>query len=373
RERHPAPGWAGRTRVPQPDTAGRAVPGRRPDPHRPAVAAEARPPHAAGPGDPVGGRRVGLGRGGPVGWGRGRADPPGRPAHGGDPGTAGRGRDRPPGAARRDAAVLTVPAPGGARPRRAPSGRTGTRHFRCMDPPAPPGAPDVSGSPRRRPPRPGRAAAPATGYMPTNATPTDPPPAGEDPLGALRHYCRDRNPRGPSAADLERALLHLHKQVTLGQVAAEMAHDFGNLMTVMLGYSELLLTGFGPDRPERAYVAELHRAAEQASALTAQLLRFSRQSREPSGPLDLGEVVRGLTGMFALLLGPSARLIVRAAAGRGLILADASQVEQAVVNLVLNARDALAANGRIEVAVETVRLDRPLDHALGTAPAGDYV
>ncbi len=209
--------------------------------------------------------------------------------------------------------------------------------------------------------------------MPQNPRTNNNSPNGESFLNALRRSGRDDDPRGPGAAELESALIRLQKQLTLGRMAAEIAHDFGNLMTVLLGYSELLLADFAPDRTERAYLAELHQAAERAAALTGHLLSFSRQAREPVGPLDLGEFVRGLGGVLGALLSASARLTLRAEAGRGLILADASQVEQVVVNLVLNARDALTANGRIEVSVDPVRLIAPLEHALGTAPAGDYV
>jgi signal transduction histidine kinase len=205
------------------------------------------------------------------------------------------------------------------------------------------------------------------------------PPTGDDVIDALRQYVHerapDRDPPDPAAAEL--ALLQLQKLVTLGQMASEVAHDFGNLMTVMLGYSEMLLAAAGPDRPEHAYLAELHRAAERASALTTQLLGYSRRSAGVAGPVDLAALVRGLSVLLGRLLGTAARLEVVAPAGAGPVRADAKQVEQAVVNLVLNARD--AAGGRVTVAVEPVRLAAPLrpasgcPDALGTVPAGDYV
>jgi signal transduction histidine kinase len=208
-----------------------------------------------------------------------------------------------------------------------------------------------------------------------------PLPAGDELIDALRQYVHERAPQGGplDPADAELALLQLQKLVTLGQITSEVAHDFGNLMTVMLGYSELLLAAAGPagypqsGSPEREYLAELHRAAERASALTTQLLGYSRRSADPAGPLDLSAVVRGLAVMLGRLLGSVARLEVSAPAGLGFVQADVKQVEQVVVNLVLNARDAVAPGGHVAVEVESARLTAPLTHALGTAAPGDYV
>jgi signal transduction histidine kinase len=155
-------------------------------------------------------------------------------------------------------------------------------------------------------------------------------------------------------------------------LASEVAHDFGNLTTVMLGYSELLLAAADGDGPDRSYLAELHRAAERASALTAQLLGYSRPTAGAPAPLDLAALVRGLATLLGRVLGSRGRLTVTAAGGAP-VRADTRQVEQALVNLVLNARDALPVNGHVEVTVEPVRLAAPLTPALGAAPAGDYV
>src|SRR5581483_3171496 len=113
-------------------------------------------------------------------------------------------------------------------------------------------------------------------------------------------------------------------------------------------------------------------AAERASALTTRLLGYSRRSSDEPVPLDLGLLVDGLTAMLGRLLGSAARLVVTTDPAARTVMADAAQVEQAVINLVLNARDAVAVGGRVEVAVEPARLDRPLVHPLGTAQPGDY-
>jgi two-component system cell cycle sensor histidine kinase/response regulator CckA len=198
---------------------------------------------------------------------------------------------------------------------------------------------------------------------------------GDELIAALRRYARERIPApGEDPADVELALLQFQKLATLGQLATDVAHDFGNLMTVMLGYSELLIAAAeNGEHPEPEHLAEMRRAAERASALTSRLLGYSRRSADVATPLDLGQLVTGLTAMLARLIGSGASLVVRADPTAGAVLADAGQVEQMIINLVLNARDAIAHGGRVAVTVEPLRLTVPLDHALGTAAAGAYV
>lgn len=233
----------------------------------------------------------------------------------------------------------------------------------------------------RRPPaaapRPGRPTPPRVGMSPPRLP--RPLAAGDELIDALRRYARERGDTHVSGssddpADVELSLLQLQKLATLGQLASEVAHDFGNLMTVMLGYSEMLLAATENGRaPEHEHLAELRRAAERASALTTRLLGYSRRSADDPAPLDLGQLVGDLAAMLGRLIGSGARLIVTTDPAAGAVVADAKQVEQLVINLVLNARDAIPVGGRVEVAVDRTRLDAPLTHGLGMAPAGDYV
>jgi two-component system cell cycle sensor histidine kinase/response regulator CckA len=203
---------------------------------------------------------------------------------------------------------------------------------------------------------------------------------GDDLIDALRRYARDRGPADADGSDPELSLMELQKLATLGRMATDVVHDFGNLITVMLGYSDLLLAaaehGVAPG-PE--YLCELRRAAERASALTSRLIGFSRPSADELTPLDLSHLVRGLSAVLGRLIGAAGRLVFTTDPAAGAVMADARQVEQAVINLVLNARDAIGVGGRVEVVVELVRLAQPLsyDDAIrggpGVVPGGGYV
>ncbi|HEX4588393.1 MAG TPA: ATP-binding protein [Gemmataceae bacterium] len=200
--------------------------------------------------------------------------------------------------------------------------------------------------------------------------------AGDELLAALRQYARDRATTASpeDSADVEMAILQLQKLAAIGELATDIAHDFGNLTTVMLGYTDLLLAAAEDGQPpDREYLEELRRAAERASTLTTRLLVYSRRPTDDAVPLDLGQTASGLTPMLRRLLGSRARLVVHADPSAGTVLADVQQIEQLVINLVLNSRDAVTLGGQVELAIEPVRLERPLAHALGTAPPGDYV
>jgi two-component system cell cycle sensor histidine kinase/response regulator CckA len=200
--------------------------------------------------------------------------------------------------------------------------------------------------------------------------------ASDELIAALRRYARDRIPvpEVDETADVELSLLHLQKLATLGQLATGVAEDFGNLMTVVLGYSELMSAAVGQcQAPEPEHLVQLRLAAEQASALTSGLLGYCRRATDEAAPLDLSQLVDGLSTMLVRLLGAGANLVVRTDPAAGSIIADAEQVEQLIVNLVVNARDAVAGGGRVEVSVDAAPLTSPLTHALGTAPAGSYV
>jgi two-component system cell cycle sensor histidine kinase/response regulator CckA len=199
---------------------------------------------------------------------------------------------------------------------------------------------------------------------------------GDELIAALQRHARDRTSGAADedVARIELSLLHLQKLATVGQLAADVAHDFGNLMTVMLGYSELLLTAAENGDPlEREHLAELRHAAERASALTTRLLGYSRRTADAPGPQNLSVLVNGMAAMLGRLVGSGGRLAIMTEPTAGPVIADGKQIEQLLINLVLNSRDAIAAGGQVDLTVAPVRLTAPLKHALGTAPAGNYV
>ncbi len=143
----------------------------------------------------------------------------------------------------------------------------------------------------------------------------------------------------------------------VGRLAGGVAHDFNNLLTAILGYSDLLAERFRVGDPERAEIHEIRRAAERAAGLTRQLLAFSRKQVLVPEALDLGGVVRGLSNLLERLIGEDIRITVAAAAGLGRVLADPGQMEQVVMNLALNARDAMPRGGELLFDLRNVDLD----------------
>src|SRR3954452_13688328 len=152
---------------------------------------------------------------------------------------------------------------------------------------------------------------------------------------------------------LEDQLRQAQKMEAVGQLAGGVAHDFNNLLTVIGGYSEIARRriGAGPGANE---LLEVERAADRASQLTRQLLAFSRQQVLDPHPLDLGEVAAGLLPMLRRLIGEDIEIAMLAAPGLPSVLADRSQFEQVIVNLAVNARDAMPSGGTLTIETRIV-------------------
>ena len=142
------------------------------------------------------------------------------------------------------------------------------------------------------------------------------------------------------------------KLETLGRLAGGVAHDFNNLLTVIEGYARMLREEVQIEESAQEYVEEIIRAADRASALTRQLLAFSRN--EPAEPrlLDLNETVGQMQGMLRRVIGEDIELATTLAREEAGILADPGQIEQVVMNLVVNARDAMPQGGRLRIEVD---------------------
>ncbi|MDX2192979.1 MAG: PAS domain-containing protein [Gemmatimonadales bacterium] len=160
---------------------------------------------------------------------------------------------------------------------------------------------------------------------------------------------------------LEEQLRHAQKMEAVGRLAGGIAHDFNNILTVITGYCELLQFSL-PDEPTlRADVEQVHRAALRAAGLTRQLLAFSRRQVVQPRVIDVNEVVRTLEPMLRRLIGEDVELEVALAPDAGSVRADPGQLEQVLVNLVVNARDAMPEGGRIAIATARDARDREWD------------
>jgi two-component system cell cycle sensor histidine kinase/response regulator CckA len=156
--------------------------------------------------------------------------------------------------------------------------------------------------------------------------------------------------------ELEERLRQSQKMEAIGQLAGGVAHDFNNLLTVISGYAHMARrhVGVGPGSPE---LAEIVHAADRAAELTRQLLAFARQQVLAPAPLDLNEIARGLVPMLGRLIGEDVRIAMLAGPGLPRVLADRAQVEQVIINLAINARDAMPEGGTLSIETSAGVLD----------------
>ncbi len=172
---------------------------------------------------------------------------------------------------------------------------------------------------------------------------------------------------------LEEQLRQSQKMEAVGRLAGGIAHDFNNLLTVIKGYSELMLDELDSADPLRTEIDEIKKAADRAAALTRQLLAFSRQQVLAPKILDLNSVVGNMDKLLRRLLGEDIDLFTVLEPGLARVKADPGQVEQVIMNLAVNARDAMPNGGKLTIETATVELDENYirDHA--SVQAGAYV
>jgi PAS domain S-box-containing protein len=155
---------------------------------------------------------------------------------------------------------------------------------------------------------------------------------------------------------LESELRQAQKMEAVGRLATGIAHDFNNLITVLLGYSDELIEEAPPDTPFHAAAVEVRRAADRASALTQQLLAFSRRQTSVAHTVDLNEVIANMEDLIRRLIGPEIKLAFSLQPDLSAISADNQQIGQVMMNLVVNARDAMPAGGTLTIETANVEL-----------------
>ena len=190
-------------------------------------------------------------------------------------------------------------------------------------------------------------------------------------LGPDRYLCIARDVTAHRL--LQERLAQSERIESVGRLAGGIAHDFNNLLTAILGYAELLLSNKGSDDPDRPDIEQIQKAGQRAASLTQQLLAFSRKQVLLPKDVDLNGIVRGLQTMLARLIREDIAIVCDVAAGTAVVRIDPHQIETVILNLVLNARDALPAGGRIRV--EAARVPRTQVDVPHDAPsdAAEYV
>jgi two-component system, cell cycle sensor histidine kinase and response regulator CckA len=156
---------------------------------------------------------------------------------------------------------------------------------------------------------------------------------------------------------LEEQLRQAQKMEAIGRLAGGVAHDFNNMLAVILSYTRLLQADLHAEDPIRKDLGEIEKAGERASSLTRQLLTFSRQQVVEPKPLDLDDIVETMDRMLRRLIGEDVELVTRRGGNLHRVEADPGQVEQVIMNLVVNARDAMPTGGRLAIETANVVLD----------------
>ncbi|MBC7897795.1 MAG: response regulator [Cytophagaceae bacterium] len=171
---------------------------------------------------------------------------------------------------------------------------------------------------------------------------------------------------------LEGDLLQIQKMESIGRLAGGIAHDFNNILTAIRGNVDLLLDDVPEGHASLVGLGDIRDAAERATALTRQLLAFSRKQAMQTRDLDLASLVRDMEKMLRRVIGEDVVLLTQPSDNVGMVRADPGQLEQVLLNLAVNARDAMATGGLLTIETRNVRLDASTASALALG-VGDYV
>jgi len=172
---------------------------------------------------------------------------------------------------------------------------------------------------------------------------------------------------------LELQFAQSQKMQAIGQLAGGIAHDFNNLLTAMIGFCDLLLLRHRPGDQSFADIMQIKQNANRAANLVRQLLAFSRQQTLQPKVLNVTDALAELSNLLRRLIGEGIELKMVHGRDLGLVRVDQGQLEQVIINLAVNARDAMSNGGVLTIQTEPVRVEAPIQHGVETMPAGDYV
>ncbi|CCQ74103.1 PAS domain-containing sensor histidine kinase [Magnetospira sp. QH-2] len=189
-----------------------------------------------------------------------------------------------------------------------------------------------------------------------------------DPMGAVLHFIDTTEQKV-----LEQQFNQSQKMQAVGQLAGGVAHDFNNLLTAMIGFCDLLLTRHGPGDASFKDIMQIKQNANRATDLVRQLLAFSRRQTLQPRLMNINDGLSELSKMLRRLLGETIELVLEPSVAPALVRVDPGQFDQVVVNLVVNARDAMPGGGNLIIRTKTVDFDEPVARGHEIMPAGPYV
>jgi signal transduction histidine kinase/ActR/RegA family two-component response regulator len=183
----------------------------------------------------------------------------------------------------------------------------------------------------------------------------------------------ERNRTEQARAHLEQQLQHSQRMDSIGRLAGAVAHDFNNLLTVINGYSEVALAEAPENDSSRRSLVQIQKAGQRAAELTQQLLTFSKKQISRPLPLNVNAVLRESETMFRRLLGEEVNLVMAASPSIGFTMADRGQIHQVLMNLIVNARDAMPRGGTVTITTSDIVVSSDIPGSVGEIPPGSYV
>ena len=199
------------------------------------------------------------------------------------------------------------------------------------------------------------------------------PTSGKPLLLSVTRDISERQKAQKEREDLQQQLYQSQKMEAIGGLAGGVAHDFNNLLSVIMSYTDFVVDKLPEDDQRRSDLQEVQKASDRAAALVRQLLAFSRKQILELRVLDLNQVVSGVEKMLRRLLGEDIQLEVTPAERLGTVLADAGQIEQVIMNLVVNARYAMPSGGRLAIRTSIVEITETDAQSPSGAKPGRYV